>query len=76
MLLPGMCYPWLPGWCMDGQGPQGVRKRLTVEPAPFSLLLLLSSTYNSPGQELVPEGSPFLQAEEDTPCKRKTQTPS
>lgn len=34
--------------------------------------LLLSSTYDSPRQELVPEGSPFLQAEEDAPCKRKT----
>lgn len=66
--------------CLAGarmaRGRKGVGKRLTVEPAPFSSLLLLSSTYNSPGQELVPEGSPFLQAEEDTPCKRKTQTPS
>lgn len=34
------------------------------------------STYDSPCQELVPERSPFLQAEEDTPCKHKTQTPS
>lgn len=36
--------------------------------------LLLSSTYDSPRQELVPEGSPFLQAEEDAPCKRKTSS--
>lgn len=34
------------------------------------------STYDSPCQELVPERSPFLQAEEDTPCKHKNQTPS
>lgn len=61
-----------------GLGLRGIGKRqcLTLEPAALDFLLLLSSTYDSPRQELVPERSPFLQAEEDTPCKCKTQTPS
>lgn len=61
-----------------GLGLRGIGKRqcITPELAALNLLLLLSSTYDSPCQELVPEGSSFLQAEEDTPCKCKAQTPS
>jgi len=77
MLFPGMRYTRHLTRA-GGLGLQGIGKRqcLTTVPAALNLLLLLSSTYNSPRQELVPEGSPFLQAEEDTPCKCKTQTPS
>lgn len=71
MLFPGMGYP---RWSRDvrrlgaaGHPEKAMPHTRTSSPP------LLSSTYNSPRQELVPEGSPFLQAEQDTPCKCKTQ---
>lgn len=80
MLIPGMHYTQLPGWGRDGRRPgaagHGEKAMPHAGPAALDLLVLLSSTYDSPRQELVPEGSPFLQAEKDTPCKCKTQTPS
>lgn len=79
-MFPGMCYTWLPAGAemAGGLGLWGIGKRqcITPELSALNLLLLLSSTYDSPRQELVPEGSSFLQAEENTPCKCKAQTPS
>lgn len=68
MLLPGMGYPEV----LTGAGAAGHPEK-AVPHTRTSSSPLLSSTYNSPRQELVPEGSPFLQAEQDTPCKHKTQ---
>lgn len=80
MLFPGTCDTWLPSWGRDGRrfGVAGQQEKAMSHTGASSPQFTAPafSTYDSPCQELVPERSPFLQAEEDTPCKHKTQTPS
>lgn len=68
--------PWdkllmVPRWGVRRPGAAGHPEKAMPHTRTSSSALLFS-TYNSPCQELVPEGSPFLQAEQDTPCKPKT----
>lgn len=54
-------------------GGREERRRAAVRPSgelgPWAQPPPLLGTYNPPGQELVPEGSAFFQAEEDPTCQ-------
>lgn len=68
MLLPGMGPRWNRAVRSPGAAghPEKAMPHTRTSSSP-----LLPSTYDSPRQELVPEGSPFLQAEQDTPCNTR-----